>query len=30
LDALKQMVDRRNRYEAVLGERLRRLQAAKV
>jgi len=28
LDALKQMVDRRNRYEAVLGERLRRLQAA--
>jgi len=30
MEALKQMVDRRNRYEAALGERLRRLQAALV
>jgi hypothetical protein len=28
LDALKQFVDRRNRYKGVLGERLRRLEAA--
>ena len=28
LDALKQMVDRRNRYKGVLGQRLRRLEAA--
>ena len=28
LDALKQMVDRRARYKGVLGERLRRLEAA--
>ena len=28
LDALKQMIDRRNRYKGVLEERLRRLDAA--
>jgi hypothetical protein len=28
LDALKQMIDRRNRYKSGLGERLRRLEAA--
>jgi hypothetical protein len=28
LDALRQMLDRRNHYKVVLGERLRRLEAA--